>query len=227
MCCFVALADLHTKTMYTNRTGAFPVRSFCNMQYMFVAYIYDLNAILVRAMPSKTNCAMIATFMDILANLNARRYSPILNVMDNECSKAIKAHIRSNHIDIHLVPPHNHRVDAAKCAIVTFKEHLTSALTTVNKNCLLQLWDDFLPQEEPTLNLLRFSQQDPTKSANKKVNRKFGYNKIPLATLGTKGLVYNDPVTRASWTPHSTNAYYVGSELKHYLCPRFYMPGTR
>jgi hypothetical protein len=32
------------------------------MQYVFVVYIYDLNAILVRAMPSKTNGAMIAAF---------------------------------------------------------------------------------------------------------------------------------------------------------------------
>ncbi len=83
MFCFAALADLHTRTMYTNGTGAFPMRSFCNMQYVFEAYIYDLNAILVRAMPSKTDGAMIAAFTDILANLNARRYSPKLNLMGN------------------------------------------------------------------------------------------------------------------------------------------------
>jgi hypothetical protein len=36
--------------MYTDLTGAFPVRSFKNMIYIFVAYIYDLNAIIVRPM---------------------------------------------------------------------------------------------------------------------------------------------------------------------------------
>ncbi len=40
-------------------TPTAPVRSFHNMQYVFVAYIYDLNAILVRAMPSKNDGAMI------------------------------------------------------------------------------------------------------------------------------------------------------------------------
>jgi hypothetical protein len=60
-------------------------------------------------------------------------------------------------MDIHLVPPHNHRVNAAERAIATFKEHFISALATVDKNCPLQLWDDFLPQVELTLNLLRFS----------------------------------------------------------------------
>ncbi len=45
--------------------------------------------------------------------------------------------------------------------------------------------------------------------------------------MGTKGLVYDDLATRASWAPHGTNAYYVGPAIKYYWCLRFYMPGTR
>ena len=161
MFCFAALVDMHTRMMYTNSTGAFPMRSFCNMHYMFVAYIYDLNAILVRAMPSKNDGAMIAAFKEILATLNTRGYAPTLIVMDNECSKAVEAHIRSHNMDIHLIPPHNHHVNAAERVIATFKEHFISALATVNKDCPLQLLDDFLPQAEMTLNLLRFSREDP------------------------------------------------------------------
>jgi hypothetical protein len=127
------------------------------MQYVFVAYIYALSAILVHTMPSKTNSAMIAAFTEILANLNAREYAPTLNVMDNEGSKIVEAPIRSNHMDIHLVPPHNHRVNTAKCAIATFKDHFISALTKVDRNCPLQLCDDFLPQVKLTLNLLQYS----------------------------------------------------------------------
>jgi hypothetical protein len=138
MFCFAALADMHTGTMCTDGTGAFPVRSFHNMQYVFVAYIYHLNAIiLVRAMPSKNDGAMIVAFTDILATLNARGYAPALNVMDKECSKAVETHIRSNKMDIHLVPPHNHRVNAAERAIAIFKEHFISALATVDKDCPL------------------------------------------------------------------------------------------
>jgi hypothetical protein len=107
------------------------------------------------------------------------------------------------------------------------KENFISALATVNRNCPLQLWDDFFPQMELTLNLLQFSQRDQTKSANKEVNGKFDYNKTPLAPLGTKGLVYNDPVTCASWALHGTDAYYVGPALKHYCCLKIYMPDTR
>jgi len=84
-------------------------------------------------MPSKNDGAMIATFTDILATLNARGYVPALNVMYNECFKAVEANIRSNKMDIQLVPPHNHRVNTAERAIATFKEHFISAFTTIEK----------------------------------------------------------------------------------------------
>ncbi len=74
MFCFAALTNLHTG----------PVRSFKNTQYVFVAYIYNLNAILVHAMPSKNNAAIIAAFSDIFSTLAAHGYAPTLSVMDNE-----------------------------------------------------------------------------------------------------------------------------------------------
>jgi hypothetical protein len=59
------------------------------------------------------------------------------------------------------------------------------------------------------------------------VNGCFDYNKTPIAPLGTKGLVYEDPAVRTSWVPHGTDAYYIGPALKHYRCLCFYMPATR
>jgi hypothetical protein len=123
MFCFAALANLNTGTMYTNLPGAFPVHSFKSMQCIFVAYIYNLNAILVHAMPYKNNAAMITAFTKNLANLAARGYKPTLNITDNECSKTVEVYIKSNKMDIHLVPPCNHRINAAKHAIATFMKH--------------------------------------------------------------------------------------------------------
>jgi hypothetical protein len=114
MFCFAALADANTGTMYTDLTGAFPVQSFKKMQYIFVAYIYDLNAIIVRPMASRTDASFIAAFTEIFNVLWARDYQPTLNIMDNECSKAVEKHIRANKMTIQLVPPHNHRVNAAE-----------------------------------------------------------------------------------------------------------------
>jgi hypothetical protein len=62
MCWFAMLSNAITGTMYTNITSTFPFRSFKSMQYVFVAYIYDLNAIVIhlhteiRRLPSGTEC---------------------------------------------------------------------------------------------------------------------------------------------------------------------------
>jgi hypothetical protein len=213
--------------MYTNITGAFPVRSFKSMQYIFVAYVCDLSAIIVRAMPSRTDASMVTPFTKLIATLKSSGYMPSLNMMDNECSAAVKKYIRSEKIIIQLIPPYNHRVNAAKRAIATFKEHFVAALATVDTHCPLQLWDDFLSQVELTLNMLRFSWQDPKKSANQEVYGSFDFNKTPLVPLGTKALIYDDPASRASWVPHATDGFYLGPASDHYRCLHFYIPAIR
>jgi hypothetical protein len=56
--CFAVLVDAITGTMYTNITGTFPFPFFKTMQYVFVAYIYNLNAIIFRAMLSCTDVSV-------------------------------------------------------------------------------------------------------------------------------------------------------------------------
>jgi hypothetical protein len=196
------------------------------MQFIFVAYVYDLNAITVSPMTSCTNASFITAFTDIFVTLRARN-QPTLYVMDNECSKAVERQICSNTLGIQLVPPHNHRVNAAEHAIGTFKEHFIAALATADMNCPLQLWDKFLPQVELTLNLLYFSCRNPLVSANQELYGPFDFTKLPLAPLGTKALIYDDPAVHASWAPHATDGYYVGLAANHYCCLHFYIPTTR
>ncbi|KAL7527446.1 hypothetical protein ACHAXR_001968, partial [Thalassiosira sp. AJA248-18] len=225
--CFAALADMNDGTMYTDLTGQFPVRSYKNMVYIFIAYVYDANAILARAMPSRDDTAMIDAFNDIINHLDDQGYKPNLNVMDNECSKAVEKFIKKQNITIQLVAPHNHRVNAAERAIRTFKEHFIAALATIDKKCPLQLWDQFLPQVQDTLNMLRRCRRDSTISAYEALYGIFDFNKTPLAPIGTKALIYEGPDTRASWAPHGIDGYYVGPAKKHYRNLRFWIPTTR
>jgi hypothetical protein len=124
--CHPASATLGT--IYTNITGAFPVQSFKNMQYIFLAYIYNLNAIIMQPMPSHTNSLFITAFSKVFAILRTCDYQPALNVMDNECSKAKEKHIRANKMNIQLIPPHNHHVNAAERAIAMFRNTLLPPL---------------------------------------------------------------------------------------------------
>ncbi len=179
--------------MYTDLPGPFPMRSFKNMAYVFVAYMYDINAILVRYMQNRSADSMKKVFEDIITYLDARGCKPTLNVMDNECSKTVESYITSQNIDIQLVPPANHRVNAAERAIGTFKEHFIAGLATVDCNCPLQLWDEFLPQAQDTLNLLRVSRRNNKISAYEELEGPFDYNWTLLVTICTPAFIYGDP----------------------------------
>ena len=130
----------------------------------FIAYIYTINAIIIRPMKSRSDACMVAAFEDIYGYLQAKKLAPKLHVLDNECSKAVKRYINSQDVKIQLVEPHNHRVNAAKTAVKAVKYHMLAALATVDPLCPLQLWDKFLPQVQDTLNLLRTSRRDATKN---------------------------------------------------------------
>ena len=226
MYCFAALADANQGTMYTDLSGQFPVRSYKNSVYLFIAYIYDANAIMIRAMPARTDAAMLAAFEDVLEELEEKGWKPRLNVMDNECSKAVEKFIRKQDMDVQLVTADNHRANAAERAVCTVKEHTISGLCTIDPNCPLQLWDEFLTQVQDTLNMLRTCRSKPDISAYEAIWGPFDYNKTPMAPLGTKALVFDDPTTRASWAPHGTDGFYVGPAKNHYRNLRFYMPKT-
>ncbi len=195
------------------------------MQYIFVAYVYDLNVIIVCAMPTHTNVAMIAAFKEVITVLRTCDYRPALNVMDNECT-AVEQYICLEKINIQLVPLHNHQANAIEQAFVIFKEHFIAAHATVNQLCLHQLWDEFLPQVELMLNMLHFSCRNPKISANLEVYGALDFNKTPLALLGMKALIYDNPTSQALWASHATDGYNVGSAPIHYQCLQFYIPAT-
>jgi hypothetical protein len=146
MYCFAMLTNAIAGTMYTNITGAFLVCFIKSMQYIFVAYIYNLNAIIVQAVTSCTDASMVQAFTKIISILKSGNYHPALNLMDNECSSAVEKYICSKAINIQLVSLHSNQANVAERAIATFKEHFIAALATVDMLCPLQLWDEFLPQ---------------------------------------------------------------------------------
>jgi hypothetical protein len=62
--------------MYTNINSAFPVHSFKSMQSVSVAYIDNLNAIIIWAMPSRTNASMVQAFTKVISILKSGGYHP-------------------------------------------------------------------------------------------------------------------------------------------------------
>ncbi len=66
--------------------------------------------------------------------------------MDNQATKYIKKNLTKEECKLQLMEPHNHRINAAKRAIQTFKDAFIAALATTNLDFLLQLWDHHTPQ---------------------------------------------------------------------------------
>ena len=62
--------------------------------------------------------------------------------------------MEKENITYQLVPPHNHRANAAERAIQTFTSHFKSILATADPDFPLAQWDLLLPQTNLTLNLL-------------------------------------------------------------------------
>ena len=62
---YAALSDNINGVMYSDLTGSFPVESYWGMQYIFIAYIYYENVILMRPIKNRTDACMVAVFKEI------------------------------------------------------------------------------------------------------------------------------------------------------------------
>ncbi|KAL7503761.1 hypothetical protein ACHAXN_001695, partial [Cyclotella atomus] len=225
--CWAALADQIDGTTYTDLTGRFPTMSLENKQYIFVAYDYTTNAIIVRAISDREAPTIVSAFEDIFSYLETKGFKPRFNVLDNEASSAITEYLRSNDIKWQFVPPNEHRVNAAERAIQTFKNHFISGLCTTNRDFPTQLWDKLLPQAQDSLNMLRTSRIDPTKSAYEILEGPHDFNRHPWAPPGCRAVVHEPASTRTSWGPRGTDAWYIGPAHNHYRSYEFYVPETR
>jgi hypothetical protein len=223
----IGLADTHNNIIYTELTGAFPIKSLSDNRYMLILYHYGSNAILVQPMKNRSDAEVLRAYGALYENLTACGLKLSLNILDNEASKALKKAITKTGATYQLVEPGNHRVNAAEWAIRTFKNHFVAGLCSTYPQFPVSLWDQLIPQAVLTLNLLRTSCSNPQLSAHAQLYGMFDFNKTPLAPPGTRALVYEDPGNRASWAPHGKEAWYLGPAPEHYRCCRFHIPETK
>ena len=102
---FAMLGDAHTHTLYTDLTGQFQAESYDGMNYIFVAYIYKPNAILLQPIKSRENTSMVLVFQSVHAELETKGRTPNLHVLDNKCSRAVKNFIATQKVPIQIAAP--------------------------------------------------------------------------------------------------------------------------
>ena len=85
-CCAV-IGDANENTIYSDLTGRFPIQSYEGVNYIFMAYVYKLNAILLRSMKSREDASMVEAFTRVYTELETAGHKPKIHVLENECSR--------------------------------------------------------------------------------------------------------------------------------------------
>lgn len=144
--CYAMLANKNEGMIYSDLMGKFPLQSFDGHLYLFICYIYSASYIIMRPMWNRKDKTIVKTLKYVYNFLKTWKYSPKIHVLDNECSKAVRAYITGEDTKIQLVEPHNHRVNASETAIKSVKYHMIVGLQTVDPDFLLQMWSEFVEQ---------------------------------------------------------------------------------
>jgi hypothetical protein len=187
-CFFTAVSrdefnTIHGK-LYSDQTGKFPIPSAAGNNYVMICYAYDLNAILATAYRSKHRNDMVQAFQHIYHRLSEAGTAPCLPILENECPAQVKTFITQQQSKYQLVPPHDHRRNAAERAIRTFKNHFTAALCGVDPDYPMHQWDQLLPQAEVTLNVMHASRLKARNSAWTMLHSVYNYNQTPIGPAG-------------------------------------------
>ena len=104
---------------------------------------------------------------------------------------------------------------------------MISTLATCNPSCPVNLWEDFLPQMEITLNVLRPSPVNPAISCYEQMcGKPFDFNSHPIAPCGTKVAIYEGPQKRTTWGAHALAGYYVGPVVTGYRMFKVFVVAT-
>jgi hypothetical protein len=192
-----------------------------------IVYKYDSAAILAEPLKNRSERELLRAYAKLHQHLTDRALRPQLQKLDNECSTALKQFMRTKNVDFQLVPPYDHRQNAAERAIGIWKDHFVSGLASLDPNFPMHLWCRLVDQCTQTLNLMRPSRINPRLSAEAQLNGTFDYNKTLLAPPGTKVLIHETPNRRRTWAVHGVDGWYLGGARDHYRCYRVYATKTR
>ena len=222
----VYIKVLDTKNqIYSDQTGAFPIRSRSGHRYLMVMLEIDSNAILVEPMKSRKDEEMQRAYLALIGRLKRAGVHIKKHVLDNECSQAMKDLIEQT-CRYELVPSDSHRRNIAETSIKNFKQHFISVLSGLPASFPMSMWHKLLPQTELTLNLLRQSNAYPTVSAHQALFGAFDYNRQPLAPLGCEVLVHEAAARRSSWGQHAKRGWSLGTSAEHYRSHLIFVKDT-
>ena len=152
--CKMLVSTAHILKSYSDQTRKFPTISSRGNHYIFVFNNYDTNSIHATSIPNRQAASICTAWENNYKSLIQHGHPTDIHILDNKCSQDLKNAFTKYHVPFQRVPPKEHRVNSAKRAIRTFKNHIFAILASVDTNYPLSEWDRLLPQDVLTLNLL-------------------------------------------------------------------------
>ena len=212
----------------TDLPGRFPFISSRGMNYVFLLYDYDSNAILVEPIKSRSPQSLIEGYEACYELLEKAGIRPIIQRLDNEASKELIKAIEKKKLKYQLATPYDYRNNYAERAIQTFKDHFISMLNATDRDFPPHLWCRLTYQAMITLNFLRQSRINPKLSAYNQIFGNFDFNASPLAPCGMKAIIYEKKAQRIStWSDRGLHGWYVGPKPNNYRNYNIYVTSTK
>jgi hypothetical protein len=91
--CFGTFANKNTGVVYNNCTSNFPFMSLDGNVCFFVMYHYKTNTIFATPIPGLDSGNILNAYKKNFEYLVSKEYTPNINVMDNQATKAIKLYL--------------------------------------------------------------------------------------------------------------------------------------
>ena len=205
--------------------GRFPFISSRGMNYIFILYDFDSNAILAEPIKSRQTEHLIEGYEACYKQLKDAGITPILQRLDNEVSAELITAITEKNLKYQLANAHDHRHNYAERAIQTFKNHFISILHGCDSRWPAHLWCRIIPQTVMSLNMLRASRINPKLSAYNQLFGNFDFNRTPMAPLGTKCIIFEKKQQRIStWSDHGKHGWYICPSPQNYRNYITFMP---
>ena len=152
---------------YTDLIGRFPCKSSSGNEYVLVAYHYNSNCIIARALKIRKSVTItiINTWKDVHTRYTQAVVAPNTYIMTNEISTKFIAVLIENGTEYQIFLSHTHRRNLTEWDIQNFNTNFKAVLASVDPNFPLSEWDRLIKQANITLNLLRSARSNPNISA--------------------------------------------------------------
>ena len=103
------------------------------------------------------------------------------------------------------------------------ENHFVAILCGADPSFPLYLWSD----AELILNLTRPSMSNLNILAWEMLNGPYVFDRTPIAPVGTRVVVLENPLTRGSWATHGEDGCYVGPAFSHYREYRLFVKNSQ